>query len=90
MKKASKIFLMFLPLIISILVYCIYCGIELAVLSPQGLSWRPYMTLGMLVVITLGLACFCVMLICRLLKGLKNQNMVKEPFESIKNENIYD
>lgn len=78
MKKINKNFLMFLPLIIAILVYCIYCGIELGVLSPQGLSWRPYVTMGMLVVITLGLSCFCVLLICRLLRGLKNQSIGKK------------
>ena len=78
MKKTNKNFLMFLPLIIAILVYCIYCGIELGVLSPQGLSWRPYVTMGMLVVITLGLSCFCVLLICRLLRGLKNQSIGKK------------
>ena len=50
-------------------------GIELGVLRPQGLSWRPYVTLGMLAIITLGLVCFFVLLICRLLRGLKNRSI---------------
>ena len=83
MKNTCKKFLMFLPLIISILVYCMYCGIELGVLSPQGLSWRPYVTFGMLVVITLGLVSFCVLLICRLLRGLKNQRIGKKALRLI-------
>ena len=83
MKNTCKKFLMFLPLIISILVYCMYCGIELGVLSPQGLSWRPYVTFGMLVVITLGLVSFCVLLICRLLRGLKNQSIGKKALRLI-------
>ena len=83
MKNTCKKFLMFLPLIISILVYCMYCGIELGVLSPQGLSWRPYVTFGMLAVITLGLVSFCVLLICRLLRGLKNQSIGKKALRLI-------
>lgn len=83
MKNTYKKFLIFLPLIISILVCFMYCGIELGVLSPQGLSWRPYVTFGMLVVITLGSVSFCVLLICRLLSGLKNQSIGKKALRLI-------
>lgn len=73
MKKTYKKFLVFLPLVISILVYCFYCGIELWVLRTNGLSWRPYITTGVLVITTIGLVIFFVMMGYKLLKGLKEQ-----------------
>lgn len=78
MKNTYKKFIIFLPLIIAILGYCIYCGIELCVLQPKGLCWRPYMTFEVLVIITLGLVSFCVLLIYKSLKGLKNQSISKK------------
>ena len=73
MKKTYKKFLIFFPLVISILAYSFYCGIELWVLRTNGLSWRPYITTGMLVITTIGLVIFCVTMSYRLLKGLKEQ-----------------
>ncbi len=75
MRTAHKKFLIFLSLVISILGYFIYCSIELWVLRPKGLSWRPYITTGMLVVIILGLIIFFVLMGCKLLKGLKKQRI---------------
>lgn len=72
MKKTKKL-LTFLPLIISILVYFIYSIIELFILRQKGLSWRPYITTGMIIIITLGLVCFFILLDCKLLGRFKNQ-----------------
>ena len=71
MKKTYKKFLTFLPLVISLFVYLFYCSMELWVLSPKGLTWRPYTITGMLVITTLGLVIFLVMVGYKLLKGLK-------------------
>ena len=73
MKKTYKKFLIFFPLVISILAYSFYCGIELWVLRANRLSWRPYITTGMLVITTIGLVIFFVMMGYKLLKGLKEQ-----------------
>ena len=78
MKKSYKNFLIVLPLAISILAYLIYCSIELLALRPKGLSWRPYVTTGMFIVITMGLIIFFVLLVCKLLKGLKQQIKTKK------------
>ena len=73
MKKTIKNILMYLPLAISILFFFIYCCIELWVLRPRELSWRPYVTTGMFIVITMGLVIFFVLIGYKLLKGLKEQ-----------------
>ena len=78
MKKSYKNFLIALPLAISVLAYLIYCSIELLALRPKGLSWRPYVTTGMFIVITMGLIIFFVLLVCKLLKGLKQQIKTKK------------
>ena len=78
MKKSYKNFLIALPLAISVLAYLIYCSIELLILRPKGLSWRPYVTTGMFIVITIGLIIFFVLLVCKLLKALKQQIKTKK------------
>ena len=73
MKKTYKKFWTFFPLVISILVYSVYAGTELCVLRPRGLSWRPYITTGTVVIITIGLAFFFAIIGYKLLKGLNEQ-----------------
>lgn len=73
MRNKHKNFLTFLPLLISVLVCFIYCSLELCVLRPKGLSWRPYITTGMFAIITLGLMLFFILLGYKLLIGLKKQ-----------------
>ena len=68
-----KKFLIFLPMVISIFVYLFYCGIELSVLSPKGLTWRPYITTVMLGITIIGVVISLVMVSYKLLNGLKEQ-----------------
>ena len=68
-----KKFLLFLPMVISIFVYLFYCGIELSVLSPKGLTWRPYITTVMLGITIIGVVISLVMVSYKLLNGLKEQ-----------------
>ncbi len=80
MRKTHKNLFTVLPLVISVLAYIIYCCIELWFLRPKGLSWRPYITTGMFIVITIGLMLFFVLMIYKLLKGLKKQRTSMKVF----------
>ena len=73
MKRTYKKFGTFFPLVISLLVYSVYAGIELCVLRPKGLRWRPYMTTGTLVIITIGFVFFFVLLGYKLIKGIRDR-----------------
>lgn len=68
--KDKKVIIV-IPLWISMAVAVIYFGIYYLLLKNAGLTWRPYVSIAMIIVVIVGIVSFLLLLLHRLFVGLK-------------------
>lgn len=68
--KDKKVIIV-IPLWISMVVAVIYFGIYYLLLKNAGLTWRPYVSIAMIIVVIVGIVSFLLLLLHRLFVGLK-------------------